>query len=110
MTAKIFRSSMAVGLSVFLLTVALFMSMLYQYFQEQFTAQLENEAALVSAGVEAMGQDYLDGLSSTNRITWVAPDGTVLYDNTADPASMENHADRVEIQEAMRGSRGTSVR
>ena len=110
MTAKIFRNSMAVGLSVFLLTVALFMSMLYQYFQEQFTAQLENEAALVSAGVEAMGQDYLDGLSSTNRITWVAPDGTVLYDNTADPASMENHADRVEIQEAMRGSRGTSVR
>ncbi len=110
MTAKIFRNSMVVGLSVFLLTVALFMSMLYQYFQEQFTAQLENEAALVSAGVEAMGQDYLDGLSSTNRITWVAPDGTVLYDNTADPASMENHADRVEIQEAMRGSRGTSVR
>ena len=110
MTAKIFRNSMAVGLSVFLLTVALFMSMLYQYFQEQFTAQLENEAALVSAGVEAMGQDYLDGLSSTNRITWVAPDGTVLFDNTADPASMENHADRVEIQEAMRGSRGTSVR
>ena len=40
----------------------------------------------------------------------MAPDGTVLYDNTADPASMENHADRVEIQEAMRGSRGTSVR
>ena len=110
MTAKIFRNSMVVGLSVFLLTVALFMSMRYQYFQEQFTAQLENEAALVSAGVEAMGQDYLDGLSSTNRITWVAPDGTVLYDNTADPASMENHADRVEIQEAMRGSRGTSVR
>ena len=110
MTAKIFRNSMVVGLSVFLLTVALFMSMLYQYFQEQFTAQLENEAALVSAGVEALGQDYLDGLSSTNRITWVAPDGTVLYDNTADPASMENHADRVEIQEAMRGSRGTSVR
>ena len=110
MTAKIFRNSMVVGLSVFLLTVALFMSMLYQYFQEQFTAQLENEAALVSVGVEAMGQDYLDGLSSTNRITWVAPDGTVLYDNTADPASMENHADRVEIQEAMRGSRGTSVR
>ena len=63
MTAKIFRNSMVVGLSVFLLTVALFMSMLYQYFQEQFTAQLENEAALVSAGVEAMGQDYLDGLS-----------------------------------------------
>lgn len=58
MTAKIFRNSMVVGLSVFLLTVALFMSMLYQYFQEQFTAQLENEAALVSAGVEAMGQDY----------------------------------------------------
>ena len=77
MTAKIFRNSMVVGLSVFLLTVALFMSMLYQYFQEQFTAQLENEAALVSAGVEAMGQDYLDGLSSTSRLVSVR----TWYDN-----------------------------
>ena len=37
MTAKIFRNSMAVGISVFLLSVALFMGMLYQYsYKEQW--------------------------------------------------------------------------
>ena len=110
MTAKIFRNSMVVGLSVFLLSVALFMGVLYQYFGTQLTQELESEAVLVSRGVESMGMDYLENLNLSNRITWVDTDGTVLYDNQADPATMENHGDRVEIQEAMRGSEGSAVR
>ena len=43
---------MAVGLSVFLLSVALFMGVLYQYFGDQITGELENEAWLVARGVE----------------------------------------------------------
>ena len=54
MTSKIFRNSMAVGLSVFLLSVALFMGVLYQYFGDQITGELENEAWLVARGVEYM--------------------------------------------------------
>lgn len=110
MTAKIFRNSMVVGLSVFLLSVALFMGVLYQYFGTQLTQELESEAVLVARGVESMGMDYLEDLNLTNRVTWVDTDGTVLYDNQADPATMENHGDRVEIQEAMRGSQGSAVR
>ena len=110
MTAKIFRNSMVVGLSVFLLSVALFMGVLYQYFGTQLTRELESEAVLVARGVESMGMDYLEDLNLTNRVTWVDTDGTVLYDNQADPAAMENHGDRVEIQEAMRGSQGSAVR
>ena len=110
MTSKIFRNSMAVGLSVFLLSVALFMGVLYQYFGGQLTRELETEAWLVARGVESMGMEYLDGLASSSRITWVAADGTVLYDSAADPAAMENHADRPEIQAALRGSQGTAVR
>ena len=110
MTAKLFRNSMAVGISVFLLSVALFMGVLYQYFGNQLTNELETEAWLVARGVETMGMEYLEGLHSSSRVTWVDRDGTVLYDSVADPAAMENHADRAEIREAMRGSQGTAVR
>ena len=110
MTAKIFRNSMVVGISVFLLSVALFMGMLYQYFGTQLTRELETEAWLVARGVETIGMDYLDGLKTSSRITWVDQDGTVLYDNMADPSTMENHADREEIQEALLGTQGTAQR
>ena len=110
MAKKIFRSTMAVGLWVLLLSAALFLGMLYQYFTDRYTQELESETWLVARGVESMGLDYLDGLRTDNRITWVAQDGTVLYDNEADAASMENHADREEIQEALFGSQGTARR
>ena len=35
MTAKLFRTSMAVAVSVMVLSIALFMGMLYQYFSDQ---------------------------------------------------------------------------
>ena len=110
MAKKIFRSTMAVGLWVLLLSAALFLGMLYQYFTDRFTQELESETWLVARGVESMGLDYLDGLRTDNRITWVAQDGTVLYDNEADAAAMENHADREEIQEALFGVQGTARR
>ena len=110
MAKKIFRSTMAVGLWVLLLSAALFLGMLYQYFTDRFTQELESETWLVARGVESMGLDYLDGLRTDNRITWVAQDGTVLYDNEAAAAAMENHADREEIQEALFGIQGTARR
>ena len=110
MTGKIFRNSMAVGLAVFLLSAALFTGVLYGDFSDQMTRELESECRLVAQGVETVGADYLEGLNSPSRITWVDTDGTVLYDNMADPAEMENHADREEIREAMLGVQGSSVR
>ena len=110
MAAKIFKNAMTVGLAVFLLSVALFMGMLYQYFGDQLTRELATEAAMVAQGVEATGRDYLDTLNVSSRVTWVDKDGTVLYDNRADPAQMENHADRAEIRQAMLASQGTAQR
>ena len=110
MTAKLFRTSMAVAVSVMALSIALFMGMLYQYFSDQLMAELENETRLVSRGVELDGMDYLTDLDTVNRITWVAADGTVLYDSEVDPADMENHADREEIREALDSETGTAQR
>lgn len=110
MTAKLFRTSMAVAVSVMVLSIALFMGMLYQYFSDQMMTELESETWLVSRGVELDGMDYLNGLHTTSRVTWVAADGTVLYDNEADASTMENHADREEIREALASETGTAQR
>ena len=110
MTAKLFRTSMAVAVSVMVLSIALFMGMLYQYFSDQMMTELESETWLVSRGVELDGMDYLNGLHTTSRVTWVATDGTVLYDNEADASTMENHADREEIREALTSETGTAQR
>ena len=110
MTATLFRTSMAVAVSVMVLSIALFMGMLYQYFSDQMMTELESETWLVSRGVELDGMDYLNGLHTTSRVTWVAADGTVLYDNEADASTMENHADREEIREALTSETGTAQR
>lgn len=60
--------------------------------------------------METTGRDYLNDLQVSSRVTWVDRDGTVLYDNQADPAKMENHADRQEIRQAMLASQGTAQR
>ncbi len=45
------------------------------------------------------------------RITIVDPQGVVLYDSeVADPAKMENHLHRPEIQKALRTGRGANIR
>ena len=65
MAAKIFKNAMTVGLAVFLLSVALFMGMLYQYFGDQLTRELATEAAMVAQGVETTGRDPAAGGTRT---------------------------------------------
>ncbi|MCL6622593.1 MAG: PAS domain-containing protein [Syntrophobacterales bacterium] len=50
------------------------------------------------------------GRATGVRLTLVAADGRVLGDSLRDPAAMENHADRREIQEAVRGRVGVHAR
>ncbi|HET6351208.1 MAG TPA: ATP-binding protein [Coriobacteriia bacterium] len=44
------------------------------------------------------------------RLTIVAADGKVLADSEVDPKTMENHADRPEVQAALQGQTGTDRR
>ncbi len=44
------------------------------------------------------------------RVTIIARDGTVLADTWEDPAAMENHARRPEVQAALRGGTGQATR
>ncbi|HQJ60416.1 MAG TPA: PAS domain-containing sensor histidine kinase, partial [bacterium] len=50
------------------------------------------------------------GSSIGTRITLIAPDGKVFADSMKDAVSMENHAGRPEIIEALKGGTGVSTR
>ena len=111
MTRKIFRSILLAAAAALLASLATVMGILYPYFTSLQEGELEQELTLASAAVEEGGLSYLQRLSSgTVRLTWVAADGTVLYDSEADPAAMENHADRREIRDALAYGHGQDSR
>ena len=111
MTKKIFRSILAVAGTVLLASLLVIMGCLYEYFGSVEKKQLHDELALAAAAVEANGTDYLEKLSSGHyRLTWIAPDGTVLFDTETDAESLENHADREEVKRAFEYGEGESSR
>ena len=110
MTKKIFRTILAVGIAVILLSTALFCTVLLRHYTTRVFDELEMEAALAARGVELEGADYLAGLDPQNRVTWISGDGSVLYDSQADAGAMENHLEREEVQEALSGQVGEAER
>ena len=111
MKIHIFRSISISTLVVFLASFAMIFGVLYTYFSNAQAKQLKTETAFVAQGVENGGLDYLSSLESGEyRITWVAADGTVLFDNKAEPGSMENHLEREEIKQALLTGEGSSTR
>ena len=111
MTKRIFRSTLLVGVAVLAASLVLVMGALYSYFGRVQESQLRDELSLAAVGVEKSGSDYLAQLRSEQyRITWLRGDGIVLYDTQADAATMENHAQREEVQQALATGEGESSR
>ncbi|MBP3922517.1 MAG: two-component sensor histidine kinase [Ruminiclostridium sp.] len=111
MTSKIFRSIFATSLIVLLATLAIITTFLYDYFTNIQIDQLKDQLSIASVGTEKSGKEYLEDLKSDNfRLTWVANDGTVLFDSQADESTMDNHLDREEIKEAFETGKGSSSR
>ena len=111
MKKQIFRAILTVALSVLLASLVLIVGVLHGYFQDRVLEELARSTAYVAQAVENEGVAYLEDSSfRVNRITLVDREGTVLYDNREDPSTMENHAGREEIREAMLLGHGTAVR
>ncbi|MDO4960981.1 MAG: ATP-binding protein, partial [Eubacteriales bacterium] len=62
-----------------------------------------NTATIDTSGLEGLAEGEL-------RITWVAADGTVLFDNDTDISDLSNHLDRPEISDALSMGEGESIR
>ena len=111
MTKRIFRSICLVALAVLLASLVLILGVLYTYFTQVQQNQLKTQTLLAAQAVSHEGYAYFDGLETKDcRITWIAADGTVLYDNQTDSDAMENHLEREEIREALAAGYGESAR
>ena len=111
MTKRIFQSICIAAVTVLLASLVLIMGVLYDYFSRVQKEQLSAQADLAARGAADLGMEYFEGLDLGGcRISWIAADGSVLYDNMSDAESMENHLDREEVREAMETGRGESSR
>ena len=111
MSNKIFKGIWIVALSVFLASLVFLMGISYNYFTGLQKSQLRNETELAAQGVTNAGMNYFDNLNTEGyRITWIGADGSVLYDNEADTATMENHMEREEVKRALAKGYGESTR
>ena len=111
MTSKIFRSTVLVAVIVLLCSLGVVMGVLYNHFTGVHVAQLKAELSLAVTGTEQYGNAFLENVEADRfRVTWIDTDGTVLFDTQADQTTMENHADREEIQEALATGSGSAVR
>ena len=111
MSKRIFKAMMAVTLTTLLVCMALFIAILFPYFETQLSDELRNELEYLAPNVERDGLGYLERPGDgQNRLTLIDADGTVLFDSDADPAQMENHADRPEIIQAIAEGAGESSR
>lgn len=111
MTKKIFKSIVLVAGVVLLASIVIIMGVLYQYFGEVQENQMKDELSISSVAVEEDGVTYLSKLESNRyRITWIKADGTVIYDTKNGADTMENHADREEVREALSSGEGEGTR
>ena len=111
MTKKIFQSILLVAGCVLLASLLIIVGFLYDYFGGVEKNQLRDELSLAAAAVEDGGTDYLSQLTADRyRLTWIAADGSVLYDTKTNAESLENHASRAEVSQALAIGTGESTR
>lgn len=111
MNSKIFRSSIFTTLLVLAATFVLIMGVLLSFFEKQIMTEIESETLYISHAVENEGLDFFDGFDGGDkRVTLIDERGDVIFDNKADAASLDNHAEREEIKQAMEYGTGMSTR
>lgn len=102
-----------IALVAILLTMAASLGVFFDLFQTQvkedlctYTHLLKETGAFSDAETipEFMPEE------AVIRITWIAANGTVLYDNDAPVGEMENHMERPEVKAAVENGEGYAVR
>ena len=87
-----------------LLTAGLIVPVLYNVHENDMSRELKQEAGFIVSALELATDDvnYLEKLDAESRITLISADGTVLFDSVANAALMENHAERPEVNQALK--------
>lgn len=112
MTKRIFRSIFSTSLAALILVSGFIVITLYRVYENDAVNELKSEAAHISGLIQQKQteSEYLKQIYSSSRITLIAENGAVIYDSMTDASTMENHADRPEITEALMTGTGESQR
>lgn len=114
MKNKIFRALVALAAMAVLVASGLITFLVSQDYFNETKKELAQEARYISMGLESGGNDFLNKIAAENgsnvRITLIDKDGIVLFDNQAEAKTLENHAMRQEIMEAVAIGAGEAER
>lgn len=116
MKKRIYLSICLASLITLVLTLFFSARVMYRNMYGEVKSEVGNEAEYIAIAAENMDEKVLGGyIEETgkrlkNRITFIAADGTVLFDNYASADSMENHLDRPEIKDALEKGKGEITR
>lgn len=114
MKNKIFRALVALAAMAVLVASGLITFLVSQDYFNETKKELAQEARYISMGLESGGNNFLNKIAAENgsnvRITLIDKDGIVLFDNQAEAKTLENHAMRQEIMEAVAVGAGEAER
>lgn len=84
----------------------------YRFFQKEVFAELSSFAEIMEdlQMMERMEHERVVNPQEELRITWIAEDGSVLYDSYMGNDVLDNHKKRPEVVRALQSGEGTSVR
>ena len=109
MRKKIFKYSFLQGAAILLICGLLFFMLQYSQTITESAQALKEEAAYATGGLSIGGLSYLEGLSDVSRVTWIGPDGRVLYDSEY-PELTDSQKDCPEVAEALSRGEGQAIR
>ena len=111
MRSKLLRSTLTMATVVLLCSIGLILGSLYPYYEELQIHQLRDQLTLAATATEQSGLHFLRNVGNSRyRLTWIRPDGTVIYDTLVPVEQIGSHLDREEFREAQETGRGSSIR
>ena len=114
MKKKIRREFILVALFTITLTTLLVTAVFYEFFKKEVMDELDIDIQVLQETGVFETEDIETGLREMPlddlRISLIAQDGSVLYDNDANVGNLGNHGDRPEVSQALRSGEGQSVR
>ena len=114
MTKRIFSAICAMVILATVLTAGLVSALLYDRHLAEIKVTIRAETEYIASYMSdrAVSKEELMHLATITpgRVTWIAPDGAVLFDSASQSETMANHADRQEVRLALQGGLGEDTR
>ncbi len=103
-----FMRMLAVSIAASMILMTL---LTYSMFETRIIEDLSVDARVLEALLGSSdARQVMSELDDALRVTIIAPDGGVIYDNRSEANEMDNHAARQEVRQALESGEGSDVR